>query len=122
MNAEYDNSIPIGAFSFILLYSSIPAHLPYPHSSSVPQISMECVQELDFLGTGLLLAATTLMLTALEQSSVGHSRHSATVLVPFVFAIFLWCAVFGWSKYQSVRDAMQEPILPWRVSLPVIAV
>ncbi|KAF2688956.1 MFS general substrate transporter [Lentithecium fluviatile CBS 122367] len=108
-------NVPISAVAMGLLYLSIPAHFPYAKPIDAPKLSRAALRKLDLVGTCLLLAATTLLLTALEESSVGKSWSSAIVLAPLVTGLFFWVCFFGWSKVQTLRSTVWEPILPWRV-------
>jgi hypothetical protein len=99
----------------LLLYISIPAHFPYTQAIDAPRLSRVGIRRLDITGTAFLLAATTLLLTALEYTSTGRSWSSAIVLAPLVIGLFFWICFFAWSKIQTMRNTPQEPILPWRV-------
>ncbi|KAL5430210.1 hypothetical protein PMIN06_012584, partial [Paraphaeosphaeria minitans] len=108
-------NIPPGILALGLLYTAIPSHFPHSRPSDALKMSMQSIRRLDIIGTVLLLAATTLFLLALEENSIGHSWTNAIVVSPLVASLVLWCAFFGWSKYQASRNTVQEPVLPWRV-------
>ncbi|KAJ4289706.1 hypothetical protein N0V90_011035 [Kalmusia sp. IMI 367209] len=118
---SYDNpqltfySVPTGIFCLMLLYIAVPAHFPYAKPSEAPKISRTALQKVDIMGTLILLAATTLLLTALEESGTGHAWTSAIVLAPLISGVALYITFVAWSKIQATRTTDQEPLVPWHI-------
>ncbi|KAK7187202.1 hypothetical protein DPSP01_003982 [Paraphaeosphaeria sporulosa] len=108
-------NVPTGALCIALLYLAIPSRFPYAHQSEAPQISRGALKKIDSLGALLMLSATTLFLTALEQSGTGTPWTAALVLAPLLTSLALYAALLLWSKAQATRTTAQEPLLPWHI-------
>ena len=101
-----------------MLYISMPASFPYKSNTihNNRKISkIERIQKIDFIGASLLLAASVLLVSALEEGGTEYSWTSAVVLSLLLISLALWFLFFWWQKYQINRQGMQEPILPWRL-------
>ena len=101
-----------------MLFVAMPASFPYqPNETDKVRKSLQirAVKRLDFTGALLLLAASILLVTALEEGGTEYSWTSAVVLAILCVSIVLWILFFCWEKYASSRHGMQEPVLPWRL-------
>ncbi|KAF2443897.1 MFS general substrate transporter [Karstenula rhodostoma CBS 690.94] len=67
------------------------------------------------LGALLMLSATTLFLTALEESGTGTPWSAPLVLAPLLAGLVLYAGLLLWSKAQATRTTAQEPLLSWHV-------
>lgn len=99
----------------VLLYVAIPSHFPYKVKSDAPKISKKSLKRVDVLGAVLMLAATTLCLTALEQSSTSSPWSSPGVLGPLISGLAIYIAFLAWSRMQDSRETPQEPLVPWHI-------
>ncbi len=112
------SSIPPGVLVLVLLFISLPASFPYQSDvsqSMFTSFGMAAVQKLDFLGAFLLLAASVLFVSALEEGGTEYSWRSAVVLSQFCISILLWILFFAWQKVASGPHIAREPMLPWRL-------
>lgn len=99
----------------VLLYFAIPGRFPFKNKEEAPKISGAALKKIDTLGAVLMLAATTLFLTALEESGTGIPWSNPIVLAPLVSGIVLYVSLIAWSKLQTLRSSSQEPLLPWHI-------
>jgi hypothetical protein len=67
-------------------------------------------------GLLLLLGATTLLITALEEGGTRYSWHSSVTLSLIVISFAFWFSFVAWQWYQRIRNTTQEPIFPWRMA------
>ena len=111
-------SIPAGVIALAMLGVAMPAGFPYQMINSdniLKKFNLDAVRKLDFLGASLLLAASVLLITALEEGGTDYSWTSAAVSTLLCLSVVLWIIFFSWEKYASDRQGPQEPVLPWRL-------
>ena len=114
------SSGPAGAVALILVIISMPAK--FPHQKSLNPLykrntlTLQNVRRIDFLGLVLLLGASILLITALEEGGTQYSWHSPVTLTLLAVSFVLWFLFVGWQWYQSKRQTMQEPIFPWHLA------
>jgi len=74
------------------------------------------MSRLDLVGTVLLLAASVLVVTALQQAGNAHSWASPLVITCLVTSVISWISFFAWSWYITTRKTQsgREPVFPWR--------
>ena len=70
---------------------------------------------MDILGALLLLAASLLFVSAVEQGGTESSWTSAVVLGLLCISVILWVLFFAWQRLLSERQNVREPVLPWRL-------
>ena len=112
------SSIPPGFLVLVLLFISLPAGFPYRSDASrgmFTSFGMAAVRKLDFLGAFLLLAASVLFVSALEEGGTEYSWRSTVVLSQFCISILLWILFFAWQNFASGPHIAHEPVLPWRL-------
>ncbi|ORY17977.1 hypothetical protein BCR34DRAFT_596556 [Clohesyomyces aquaticus] len=110
--ADDDSTRPLGALALLFIYIAIPSTFPYANPSEAPHLSKKAFLRLEILGTFLLLAASALLLTTLEEGGIGSSWSSPLVLSTLITSLFFWTSFILWSKFQASRSTLQEPILP----------
>ena len=112
------SSVPPGLLVLIMLGLSLPASFPYQRNRSeglLTSFDMAGVRKIDFLGAFLLLAASVLLVVALEEGGTEYPWKSATVLSLFCVSILLWIIFFILQKSTYGQKSKQEPVLPWRL-------
>ncbi|KAF8243727.1 MFS general substrate transporter [Wilcoxina mikolae CBS 423.85] len=115
---------PSGIYSMVMVV--VPDMVPYEKiglfmdiiSSSSGGFSKKNAQRLDWFGAFLSLAATIMLVFALQQGGTSYAWDSAPIISTFVLSGVLWIAFVYWermlSHYQQEMDKKtQEPVLPW---------
>lgn len=73
------------------------------------------LQNVDFIGAGLMLAALTLIITGFEEASNFSPWTSAKVLAPILISAPLWIAFLIYERSVTLKDNNKpEPVFPWR--------
>ena len=113
------SSVPAGVAVFVLILISLPGNIPYRETSSDTRQRMrsywsDTSRRVDFPGTGLLLGAGLLLITALQLAGSQYSWSSAAVIVLLVLAVVLAIAFFAWEYTLSLGSGVREPVFPWR--------
>lgn len=92
----------------------------FPHHSNhqgrpMTAPNIRAVKRVDFLGALLLLAASMLLISALEEGGTEYSWVSLVVLVLLSLSVLLGIVFLCWERYLGTRQSAQEPVLPWRL-------
>lgn len=104
----------------VLLLLAFPGDYPYqgehPGNPWKGQtlLSPESLQKVDLIGVVLLLAATVLLVCALEEAGIDYQWSSALVITFFVVAGLLWIVFSIWERHVTNDHKQQEPVFPWR--------
>jgi len=73
--------------------------------------------KLDLLGAVFLLAASALLIFALEEGGNQYSWKSAVILSSLSISLILWAGFIYWEKAVENRfKAAVEPVFPWRLT------
>lgn len=123
MCVEQFGSVPAGAVSLGLLCITIPRNfanhgLPKSSPLVIPlkqRFSRAQIRRVDFLGTALLLCATTLLVTALEEANVQYEWSSGFIIAILILSALSWIAFLAWFKFITRSEGVREPIFPWEV-------
>lgn len=114
------HSAPAGVVAIILVLVTLPRNFPH-HGlpPTLPQMQRQAFSRgqlgrVDFLGTTLLLSATVLLVTALEEVGVQYRWKSAFVIVLLVVSALSWIAFFAWSRRITRLEGVREPIFLWK--------
>lgn len=115
-------SVPSGVVAMIVLIVTIPPNFPYqglPRSVNTPQriwgvFSYKSLNRVDFLGVTLLLAASSLFVTPLEEAGVHYDWNSPFVITLLTISGCLWIAFLAWEKRVTTASSEREPVFPWR--------
>lgn len=115
-------SVPAGGVALVGLGVFIPNGYPYhgtpPSTSSYSTtLSSKTLQRIDWLGAGLLLAATIFLCTAVEQAGIQFPWRSGFVISMLVVSGVLWLVFLGWERGVSKREdggGKREAVFPWR--------
>ncbi len=112
--------MPAGVIGLIVLMLMIPANFPHhSQSSQEPRnirqvLSKASFRRVDFFGAGLLLLATLLLLTGLEEAGIRFPWRSPFVIVLLTVSGLLWMTFFGWEWRVTRAESAREPVFPWR--------
>ena len=93
----YQTSVPLGVIVLAMLSVAMPAGFPYQSEKSdgmFRSFRIAAVQKVDFLGVFLLLAASILFVTAVQEGGTEYQWKSAVVLSLFCISIVLWILFF----------------------------
>ena len=72
------------------------------------------VQRLDWLGAGLLLSGSLLLVTALVEATVRFAWSSGATIAMLVLSAISWMGFFAWEWHVTDEKSKVEPIFPWR--------
>lgn len=95
----------------------MPANFPH-HSkpAGLPKsFAIQALKKVDFLGTFLILAASILFVSAVEEGGTEYSWTSAVVLGLFSISVMLWILFFAWQRLLKNWQNIREPVLPRRL-------
>jgi MFS family permease len=112
---------PCGVVALIIILVGLPSNFPYQktsksHISWQSSLNMRNFRRVDLLGLFLLLGASTLFVTSLEEGGTHYSWKSEVTLTLLMFSFALFVLFMVWERYQDKRETAQEPIFPWRLA------
>ncbi|KAI0177838.1 major facilitator superfamily transporter [Pestalotiopsis sp. NC0098] len=84
---------PFGAISLVLF------HLAWPKAEYLPDIEKRTWSELDFMGSGLLIAAAVLVVFPFQNASQEALFKTAVFLAPLLTGIACWFALIVWELF-----------------------
>lgn len=109
---------PGGAIALGLLAFSIPFSFPY---EGPPQFFKTLVEQrswrrIDILGVFTSLAASILLVFALQQAGIVYPWNSGPIISTFVISGVLWVVFLVWQRKLSLAGGICEPVFPWRLA------
>lgn len=109
---------PGGAIALVFLSISIPFSFPYPGPARFfsTLVSEKAWRRVDFFGAFASLAASILLVFALEQAGVEYPWNSAAIIASLVLSGVGWVVFIGWERAVSIRNSLCEPMFPWRLA------
>ncbi|KAH6706125.1 hypothetical protein VD0002_g5664 [Verticillium dahliae] len=109
---------PGGALAAALVGLAVPFGFPYGDSTTFFRslVSEKRWKRIDLLGATISLAASTLLIFALQQGGVEYAWNSGAIISTFVLSGVLWLAFIAWERRLSGRNGVCEPIFPWRLT------
>lgn len=69
-------------------------------------------KRIDVFGAFLLLAASILLVFALEEGGVAYPWKSGAVIASFILSGLLWAGFITWERELSMSDSVCEPMFP----------
>ncbi|EHA57111.1 hypothetical protein MGG_11786 [Pyricularia oryzae 70-15] len=108
---------PGGALAVLLVAFSVPFGFPYGKSRVFLDNlrSRRTWRRIDFAGAFASLAASILLIFALQQGGVMYPWNSAPIVSTFVLSGVLWLFLLGWERWLSARNGICEPVFPQRL-------
>ncbi|KAL8805180.1 MAG: hypothetical protein Q9200_005536 [Gallowayella weberi] len=105
------------SISLILIFFLMPYDFPFMGRPeyAMSKLSMASVRKIDFIGATILLAASILLVAALEEGGTEYSWRSAVPLVLLILSVFAWVAFFVRERMQSNKRVDFESVLPWHL-------
>ncbi|KAH8743081.1 major facilitator superfamily transporter [Hyaloscypha finlandica] len=109
---------PGGAAALALVAFSIPFGFPYGKSARFfrSMIEEHAWKRIDVLGAFLSLAASILLVFALQEGGVTYAWSSGAIIASFTLSGLLWAGFIIWEKKLSMWNTVCEPMFPWRLA------
>ncbi|KAL2831386.1 major facilitator superfamily domain-containing protein [Aspergillus cavernicola] len=111
-------NVPPAALAGVVLVVALPNGFPYHNEQRGEVLSLreslrQTVREADFLGSSMLLVATTLFVTALEEANQEFQWRSAFTIVLFIISGLTWILFLAWERRVTLYSKYVEPVFPW---------
>ena len=108
-----ESSGPAGTIAILLVSLCLPSS-QYLNLTSRLRIkfSKASLSRIDIFGVFLLLAASVLLVFALEEGGARFSWGSAVIISTIVLAGIGWVSFVGWEYFVDKSASLQEPIFP----------
>ncbi|OTB06093.1 hypothetical protein M426DRAFT_259520 [Hypoxylon sp. CI-4A] len=108
---------PGGLLAIGMVAVSIPFGFLYGKSNRFirSMVAERAWKRVDLLGALLSLAASILLVFAVQQGGVAYSWNSSAIIASFILSGILWIGFFGWERQLSKRNVVCEPMFPWRL-------
>lgn len=74
-------------------------------------------KRIDVLGAFLSLAASILLVFALQEGGVTYAWSSGAVIASFTLSGLLWAGFIIWERKLSMWKTVCEPMFPWRLAV-----
>ncbi|KAI1347291.1 major facilitator superfamily transporter [Xylaria sp. FL0043] len=111
---------PGGVLAAVLIAFSIPFGFPYGESNKFFQklVTEKAWKRVDGLGGLLSLAASILLVFALQQGGVAYPWDSGAIISVFILSGLAWIAFILWERQLSFRSVVCEPeaMFPWNLA------
>ncbi|RAH86595.1 MFS general substrate transporter, partial [Aspergillus japonicus CBS 114.51] len=112
--------VPPGVIAAVLLILFLPNNFPH-HNKPRVSAGLDLTGSLrksflrvDILGATLLLAATLLLVTALDEANEQYVWRSAFTITLLVVSGTLWVIFVAWERRVTRSTGSREPVFPWR--------
>jgi len=107
---------PPGVLSIVIVAIFLPASKVDSNTTFAMRLrakfARETVQRVDVLGAFSLLAASMLLVFALEEGGSRYPWDSGAIISTLVLSGVLWVFFVAWEIYLEKTRAVQEPIFP----------
>ncbi|PYI00240.1 MFS general substrate transporter [Aspergillus sclerotiicarbonarius CBS 121057] len=113
-------NVPPGVIAAVLLILLLPNNFPHHHKPrdsdglGVAGSLRKAYVRLDVLGAILLLAATLLLVTALDEANEQYTWRSAFTITLLTVSGVLWVMFVAWERRVTRNTGKMEPVFPWR--------
>jgi MFS family permease len=109
-------NLPIGFIGLIMVLLAMP--VAFPDVSQSPSLSIvkrnvNFKGKIDYPGFFLLLAASVLLIVAIEEAGISFSWDSVIVITFLILSVSLLCTFFAWQWYLYLEKSPREPVFPW---------
>ena len=110
----------MGVIAIIELWYTLPSRLwneasiQQPNHEAKRLLSLKSLRRIDVFGSSLILAASVLLVTALQQAATGYAWNSGYVLPLLIISLPSGLLFMTWQWYITTRRNLPEPIFPWR--------
>jgi len=114
------DSAPGGSGALALIALVLPSnflHLGVLKRRGLGEVfSKSAFRRLDWRGTTLSLAASVLLVYALQEAATDFKWNSGKVISTLVISVLCWVGFVLWERVvEQHAGGIQEPIFPWRV-------
>ncbi|KAJ5390077.1 MFS general substrate transporter [Penicillium cataractarum] len=112
-------NVPAGVAATIALIFLLPNGFPY-HSKaredrgSLRESIEKAFRRIDIVGAFLLVAATVLLVTGLDEADEQFAWRSAFTIAVLVISGVLWILFAIWERRVTLNASTTEPVFPWR--------
>jgi hypothetical protein len=117
LNTNTHFSVPAGAVAALVLAIMLPNGFPNHGKTRYNngwRDSWVNLKRVDFVGATLLLTATIILITVLEEAGVRFPWKSAFVIALLVVSGILWIVFLIWERMITLKAGSREPVFPWR--------
>lgn len=114
------DSVPAVVIAAVCLFFVLPNGFPHHNKpwennkTDFVSSNREAFRKLDIVGATLLLAATLLLVTALDEANEQFSWKSAFTITLLSISGVLWIMFSFWERYVTRSNERMEPVFPWR--------
>ncbi|CAI7613619.1 unnamed protein product [Penicillium manginii] len=112
-------NLPVGFVGLILVLVAMPAGFPNSSAITSPtfcnliRLNVTLRGRIDYPGFSMLLAASVLLIVAIEEAGISFTWSSTLVIAFLVAAGVLLILFLVWQWYLYHAKSAREPILPW---------
>lgn len=112
-------NLPVGVVGLVLVLVAMPAGFPDPSAIANPKSfslikrNVTLRDRIDYPGFFMLLAASVLLIVAIEEAGISFAWSSALVIAFLVVAGLLLILFFAWQWYLDHTKSAREPVFPW---------
>lgn len=114
--------MPAGTLSALAIVLFLPAKFPNHERDEKCKgfgfsslFSTNIFKRIDLLGAVILLVATALLVTALEEAGQLYDWKSAFVIALLTVSCIFWVCFVFWERMVSLESQTAEPVFPWRL-------
>jgi MFS family permease len=112
-------NLPVGFVGLMLVLVAMPAGFPNSSAITSPTFcnlirrNVTLRGRIDYPGFSMLLAASVLLIVAIEEAGISFTWSSTLVIAFLVAAGVLLILFLVWQWYLYHAKSAREPILPW---------
>ncbi|KAJ5578744.1 MFS general substrate transporter [Penicillium hispanicum] len=111
-------NIPPGVVAAVALLLLLPNGFPHHNlrrkSSSFRESFQKAFRRIDILGSFLLVAATVLLVTGLDEADEQFAWRSGFTIAVLTISGVLWILFVVWERWVTLNTGTREPVFPWR--------
>jgi hypothetical protein len=117
----WTKSAPAGLLASAVIIFTLPS-ASNPNSqlstkvAGLKKLSFNNLRRIDYVGVGLLLAASILLVFAFESAGIEYGWNSVTIIVTLILGFAIFMGFIIWEIWLQQRpDQIPEPIFPPRI-------